>query len=169
MSENSWLWLFCRRSRAPGKWEISGPVTGNTAEASTFDIDEQIYGIDLSGVAKVPAYLLPGNDVLFKSLIPFPCHHDVFVTTATVCSQRAGHLARGVQEQRFTLAPCLIQTPPCWTCLPHPSWLQRFTLAPCLIQTPPCRTCLPHPSWLQRLRFLAPLSLLCLMPRPHLA
>ncbi len=131
---------------------------------------------------------------LFESLIPFPCHHDVFVTIATVCSRRAGHLARGVQEQRFTLAPCLIQTPPCWTCLPHPSWLQRFTLAPCLIQTPPCWTCLPHPSWLQRftlapcliqtppcrtclshpswlqrLRFLAPLSLSCLTPRTHLA
>jgi hypothetical protein len=44
--------------------EISGPVPGeNTTEASTFAIDDQVYGEDLSGVAEVPAYLLPGNDV----------------------------------------------------------------------------------------------------------
>jgi hypothetical protein len=38
-------------------------VPGNTTEASTFAIDDQVYGEDLSGVAEVPAYLLPGNDV----------------------------------------------------------------------------------------------------------
>ena len=44
--------------------DISGPVPGeNTTEASTFAIDGQFYGEDLSGVAEVPAYLLPGNDV----------------------------------------------------------------------------------------------------------
>ena len=69
------------------------------------------------------------------------------------------------------LAPCSTQTPPCTTCLPHPSLLQGFTLAPCFLQTPPCTTCLLHLSWLQylRLRFLAPLSLSCLTPRTHLA
>ena len=53
------------------------------------------------------------------------------------------------------LAPCFLQTPPCWTRLLHPSWLQylRFTLAPCLTQTPPCLTLLSHPSWRQYLRF----------------
>jgi len=76
-----------------------------------------------------------------------------------------------LQRLRFTLAPCLRQTPPCTTCLLHPSWLQylRFTLAPCLTQTPPCFTILPHPSRLQYLRLLAPLSLPCLTPRTHLA
>jgi len=34
----------------------------NTTEASTFAIDGQVYGEDLSGVAEIPAYLLPGND-----------------------------------------------------------------------------------------------------------
>jgi hypothetical protein len=44
--------------------DIPGPVPGeNTTEASTFAIDGQFYGEDLSGVAEVPAYLLPGNDV----------------------------------------------------------------------------------------------------------
>ena len=71
--------------------------------------------------------------------------------------------------QRFTLAPCLIQTPPCTTNFPHPSWLHSFTIAPCLRQTPPCTTVLPHPSWLQRLRFFAPLFLPCLTPRTHIA
>jgi len=78
--------------------------------------------------------------------------------------------------QRFSLAPCLTQTPPCWTLLSHPIWLQRFSLAPCLIQTPPCWTILSHPIWLQRFtlapclrRFHATFSLLCLMPRTHLA
>ena len=37
-------------------------MPGNTAEASTFAIDEQVYGEYLSGVAEVPAYLYPGND-----------------------------------------------------------------------------------------------------------
>ena len=42
--------------------EISGPVPGgNTTEVSTFAYDGQVYGEDLSGIAKVPAYLLPGN------------------------------------------------------------------------------------------------------------
>jgi hypothetical protein len=43
--------------------DFAGPVPGNTTEASTFAIDGQFYGEDLSGVAEVPAYLLPGNDV----------------------------------------------------------------------------------------------------------
>ncbi len=42
--------------------KISGPVPGgNTTEVSTFAYDGQVYGEDLSGIAKVPAYLLPGN------------------------------------------------------------------------------------------------------------
>ena len=44
--------------------DISGPVPGeNTTEASTFDIDDQVYGEDLTGVAEVDSYFLPGNDV----------------------------------------------------------------------------------------------------------
>jgi hypothetical protein len=42
--------------------DLAGLVPGNTAEASTFAIDEQVYGEYLSGVAEVPAYLYPGND-----------------------------------------------------------------------------------------------------------
>ena len=43
--------------------EISGPVPGeNTSEASTYAIDDQVYGEDLTGVAEVLTYLLPGND-----------------------------------------------------------------------------------------------------------
>jgi hypothetical protein len=43
--------------------DISGLVPGNITEASTFAINEQVYGEDFSGVAKVPAYLLLGNGV----------------------------------------------------------------------------------------------------------
>ncbi len=36
--------------------EMSGSVPGeNTTEASTFAVDEQVYGEDLSGVAEVPS------------------------------------------------------------------------------------------------------------------
>ena len=38
---------------------------------------------------------------------------------------------------RFTLAPCVKQTPPILTPLVHPSWLQCFTFVPCAMQTPP--------------------------------
>ncbi len=33
-----------------------------------------------------------------------------------------------LQRWRFTIVPCLVQTPPvgCWTCLLRPSWLQRW-------------------------------------------
>ena len=39
----------------------------------------------------------------------------------------------------FLVAPCLIQTPPFFTWLLHPSCLQSLTLAPCLLHTPPIR------------------------------
>ena len=38
-------------------------------------------------------------------------------------------------DARF--APCLIHTPSLMDWFVHPSWLQIFTLAPCLLQTPP--------------------------------
>ena len=41
--------------------DIAGPVPGNITEASTFAIDEQVYGEDFSGVVEVAAYLLLGN------------------------------------------------------------------------------------------------------------
>ena len=46
----------------------------------------------------------------------------------------------------FHYCPSLTQTPPCWTCLPHPSWLQllTFNITPCLTQTLLCWTCLLH-------------------------
>ena len=50
---------------------------------------------------------------------------------------------------RFTLAPCVKQTPPMLTPLAHPSW-QRFTFAPRAMQTPPLKAPLAHPSWLHR-------------------
>ncbi len=40
----------------------SGPVSGNTMEASTLAIGDHVYEEDLSGVTEVHAYLLPGND-----------------------------------------------------------------------------------------------------------
>ena len=44
--------------------EISGTVPDeNTTEASAFAIDDQVYGEDLTGVAEVDSYFLPGNDV----------------------------------------------------------------------------------------------------------
>jgi hypothetical protein len=40
----------------------SGPVSGNTMEASTFAIVDHVYEEDVSGITEVRAYLLPGND-----------------------------------------------------------------------------------------------------------
>ena len=123
-------------------------------------------------------YIMSDLDVsgfLELLLSPHACHRLLLRFTLAPCWTQTPPCTTCLMHpswlKRFTLAPCLIQTPPCWTYLPHPSWLQSFSLAPCLIQTPPCQTCLLHPSWLQslRLRFLAPLSLPCLTPRIHLA
>ncbi len=37
MSENSWLWLFCRRSRAPRKWLINTHLIGQGVAADQVD------------------------------------------------------------------------------------------------------------------------------------
>jgi hypothetical protein len=85
--------------------EISGPVPGeNTTEASTFAIDDQVYGEDLSGVAEVPAYLLPGNDVPEDFAGPVP-GNTTEASTFAIDDQVYGEDLSGVAEVPAYLLP----------------------------------------------------------------
>ena len=72
-------------------------------------------------------------------------------------------LLQSSKQQRLTVAPWLIQTPPTTVWLVHPLWLQRFFFAPCVTHTPSFCAWLAHPSKLQRLT-VAP----CVMHIPPL-
>jgi hypothetical protein len=73
-------------------------VPGNTAEASTFAIDEQVYGEDLSGVAEVPAYLYPGNDAEGEISGPLPGENTAEASTFAIDEQVYGVDLSGIAE-----------------------------------------------------------------------
>jgi hypothetical protein len=72
-------------------------VPGNTAEASTFAIGEQVYGEDLSGVAEVDAYFLPGNDAPEDFAGPMP-GNTTEASTFAIGEQVYGEDLSGVAE-----------------------------------------------------------------------